>query len=167
MAILGPVANKISPYNQIVLFPFIKSLHLISGTTILGIFIAEYFYVMRSIVLREYDLMMYTIKTSYVGDGLILLCLSLQFFTIAPLISAGNLNFHIPWIRVAHLAFGLVILLWIFKILIKIKYFKIDSLPIFAKRIYHCLSISIFIIFFIIIHDAVMRSTWFTFLFRN
>src|SRR5690348_3991632 len=129
----------------------IKFLHLICGTTILGIIVASFFYIAYSIHQKNQTLINYSIKVSYFGDGIILLCTIIQFITSAMLITAGHFPLTIPWIRVAHIAFGIVVVLWI--AIIIIKFFNLSNTHIkpYALRMFYFLNILIIFIFMIII----------------
>ncbi len=144
-----------------------KFLHLIGGTTFLGIMIAAFFYITRSIKKSDRSLIHYSLKTSYFGDGIIFFIILIQFATAIKLVSAGHFALAIPWIFVAYHAFGTVVVLWISILLIKLFYLSKTDISPTVLRIFYFLNVMMILIFVIIIHDAVTQSTWFAFLFRK
>ncbi len=145
----------------------IKFLHLICGTTLLGITIASFFYISNSIKKKNPELIRYALRASFFGDGIFLICLSIQLITSNLLTGLLNFSMAIPWIFVAYHAFGLLIILWIINFIIK--YFYLSKLSNFSASLKSFYVINIFMItvFIIIIHDAVMQNTWFNFLFKG
>lgn len=145
----------------------IKFFHIICGLTFFGISIAAFFYIARSINQHDQSLIDYSIKTSYFGDAIILLCILIQTATAISLVSAGGFTSNVPWIFVAYHAFGFLIFLWLLILFIKKFHFlKSTIAPIFLKSFY-LLNIAMIFTFIIIIHDAVTQSTWLDFLFRK
>lgn len=145
----------------------LKFLHLICGTTFFGIIIAAFFYIARSISNGDRSLIIYSLKTSYFGDGVISFIVIIQLITAVKLVSDGHFTLAIPWIFIAYHAFAAIILLWLSILLVKLLCLsKPDILPIFVN-IFYSLNVIMILIFIIIIHDAVTQSTWFDFLFRK
>jgi uncharacterized membrane protein len=147
------------------ILPMVKFLHLISGTTFLGITIAAFFYIVRSLDKGDRTVIDYSVKASYFGDAVILGCIVIQFITAATLVSSGHFKL-VPWIIIAHGAFGSLILLWLANVGIKFFYFSKREISPYAVKSFWLFNIAMILIFFIIIHDAVTQSTWFDFLFR-
>jgi len=145
----------------------IKFLHLICGVSFFGIIIATFFYISRSIHKKDRSLINYSIKTSYFGDAIILLCILVQIATSIALVLAGHFTLKVPWIFIAYHAFGLLILLWLLTIVIKIVCFSKKTISSYSLKIFYALNISMIIIFIIIIHDAVIKNTGLAFLFRK
>ena len=141
-----------------------KFLHLICGTTFFGIMIAAFFYISRSIHKGDRDLINYSLRTSYFGDGIIFFIALTVFITAITLVSKGHFTPKVPWIFVAYHAFGAIILLWLGILFIKLRYLSKTPISAIALKIFYGLNIMIILIFMIIIHDAVTQSTWFNFL---
>ena len=145
----------------------VKFLHLICGTTFLGTIIAVFFYIAYSVRQTDPLLIYYSLRISYFGDGVISFCAFIQFITAAILVPAGKFTLAVPWICVAYVAFGSVILLWLMNLLIKLIYFSKIPIKPYALKGFYFLNSLIIIIFIIIIHDAITQSTWFDFLFAS
>lgn len=144
-----------------------KFLHLICGTTFLGLMIASFYYITRSIKKNDRALIAYSLKASYFSDGVIFLIVPIQFLTAAYLVYTKHLTLAIPWILVAYHAFATVVLLWAAIFLIKILSLSKKTISSSALRIFYLLNSLVILIYVIIIHDAVTHSTWFEFLFRK
>ena len=149
------------------LHSIIKFFHVIAGVSFLGINIAMFYYVTRSIKKSDRSLIDYSIRASYFGDALILLCILVQIITASSLVSAGKFTLAVPWIFIAYQAFGLLVILWLSALLIKINYFSAQVISRSAVKNYYCLNIAMILVFIIIIHDAVTHSTGLEFLFRT
>jgi hypothetical protein len=145
----------------------IKFFHVTCGVSFLGIIIASFFYITRSIHKRDRSLIDYSIKASYFGDALILLCIFIQITTATSLVSAGNFTLKVPWIFIAYHAFGLLALLWLLTIPIKKFYFSKPVIAPASLKSFYFLNMAMVLIFIIIIHDAVTQSTGLEFLFRK
>lgn len=144
-----------------------KFLHLICGTTFLGIIIAAFFYIARSVYKGDRPLIDYSLRASYFGDALIVIILFFQLVTAVNLVLAGYFTPAISWIFIAYCAFGVIILLWLGVLFIKLLYFSKSIIPPLSLKIFYVLNGLMIIIFIIIIYDAVTQSTWFDFLFRT
>ena len=145
----------------------LKFLHLICGTTLFGVMIASFFYIALSIYKNDKALTQYALKTSYFGDGIILVMTIIQFITAQHLVVDGHFTLAIPWIFIAYHAFALVVLLWLCQFLIKFFYLSKSSCSPTILKLYYFFNVTIILIFLIIIHDAVTQSTWFDFLFKK
>ena len=145
----------------------IKFFHVLCGVSFLGITIASFFYITQSINKQDRALIDYSIRVSYFGDALILGCIFVQIATSIPLIIAGHFTLEVPWIFIAYLAFGILILLWLLTLLIKKFYFSKVVIAPFPLKSFYSLNIAMILIFIIIIHDAVTQSTGLEFLFRK
>ncbi len=145
----------------------IKFFHVICGVSFFGITIASFFYVTRSINKHDSSLIDYSIRTSYFGDAIILLCIFIQIATSMPLVSAGNFTLEVPWIFIAYHAFGFLIILWLLTLFIKKFYFSRMIIASFTLKCFYFLNFAMILIFIIIIHDAVTQSTGLEFLFRK
>ncbi len=143
----------------------LKFLHLICGTTFLGIIIASFFYIANSIKKSDRELIDYSLKASYFGDAIIFFIIIVQLITAIKLVVDGNFTLAIPWILIAHYAFAIVIILWLGILLLKLRYLSNPNISSTTIKIYYLFNIMIILIFIIIIHDAVTQSTWFEFLF--
>lgn len=126
--------------------------------------ISAFFYIAYSFQRNDRLLMSYSLKASYFGDIVILMCIVTQFITAAKLMFAGDFSMAIPWIRVAHAAFGSIVLLWLIGVLLKFFYLSKPKINILTLRCFYCLNLAIIVIYMIIIHDAITQSTWFNFL---
>lgn len=144
-----------------------KFLHLICGTTSLGLFIASFYYISCSIQKNDRALIQYSLVTSYVADGIILSCTAMLFITAHTLVIDNHFDLTIPWIRVAYFAFSSVTLLWLINIGIKFFYLSKIDIPRCAIASFYSINIIIITLFMLIIHDAVEQSTWFDFLLRK
>ncbi len=145
----------------------IKFLHVLCGVVFFGITIATFFYLARSIHKQDRSLIDYSIKASYFGDALILLCVGVQLFTSTKLVSAGHFTLGVPWIFIAYHAFGLLIILWLLTIIIKKFYFAKADIGNYMLKSFYVLNSAMILIFIVIIHDAVTQSTVLDFLFRK
>lgn len=144
-----------------------KFFHLICGTTFFGIMIAAFFYIARSIKNHDKSLIDYSLKASYFGDGIIFFIVIIQLLTAVKMVSAGHFTLAIPWIFIAYHAFGALILLWLAILWIKLFYLSKKDISSLALTIFYVLNVLMTLIFIIIIHDAVLQSTWFDFLLRK
>lgn len=149
------------------LLTIIKFFHLICGISFFGITIASFFYIARSIYNADQTLVNYSIKASYFGDLIILLCIIIQTITSTSLVAAGHYTLQIPWIFVAYHAFGILVLLWL--MLLVMKRFQLSKTlsTNYAIKFYYLINVTMLLIFIVIIHDAVTQSTWFEFLFKG
>lgn len=145
----------------------IKFFHVICGVSFFGMVMAAFFYITRSIHQNDRSLIDYSIRASYFGDAIILLCIFIQFATSIPLVFAGHFSLDVPWIFVAYHAFGVLILLWLLTLFIKKFYFSRALVPAISVNIFYFLNGTMILIFILIIHDAVMQSTGLEFLFRK
>lgn len=145
----------------------IKFFHVLCGISFLGITIAAFFYISRSIHKQDRTLINYSIRASYFGDALILGCIFVQIATSIPLVIAGHFTLEVPWIFIAYLAFGFLIILWLLTLLIKKFYFSRAVIASFPLKSFYSLNIAMILMFIIIIHDAVTQSTGLEFLFRK
>lgn len=145
----------------------IKFFHVLCGVSFLGITIAAFFYISRSIHKQDRALIDYSIKRSYFGDALILLCIFVQIATAVPLVIAGHFTLEVPWIFIAYHAFGLLILLWLLTLLIKKFYLSRKVIAPSSLKSFYFLNIAMILVLIIIIHDAVTQSTGLEFLFRK
>ncbi len=145
----------------------IKFFHIISGVSFFGITMAGFFYITRSINRKDRSLIDYSIRASYFGDAIILLCTFILMTSSIPLIFAGNFTLEVPWIFVAYHAFGLIIIFWILNIFIKKVYLSRIVIASYALKAFYYVNIAMILIFISLIHDAVMKSTWIEFLFRK
>ncbi|MEN9449673.1 MAG: hypothetical protein RJA83_287 [Pseudomonadota bacterium] len=145
----------------------IKFFHIISGVSFFGITIAGFFYIARSINRNDRSLIDYSIRASYFGDAIILLCIFILMASSIPLIFSGNFTLVVPWIFVAYHAFGLIIIFWILNIFIKKVYLSRMVIASYSLKAFYYLNIAMILIFISLIHDAVMKSTWIEFLFRK
>lgn len=146
---------------------FIKFFHIICGVSFLGIIIASFFCIARSIKANDRDLINYSLKSSYFGDLIILLCVIIQTVTSLSLVSARGFSFYVPWILVAYHAFGLLLVFWISLFFIKKNQLAKKNITPLSIKMFYTLNILMIIIFIIIIHDAVTQSTGFEFLFSK
>ncbi len=144
----------------------IKFFHILCGISFFGITMAAFFYITHSLRQHDRALIDYSIRASYFGDAIILPCVVLQFITAAFLVSHGNFSLSVPWIFIAYHAFGLLAMLWLFTVIIKKYYFSKNSIPAYAIKSFYVINIAMIVIFIIIIHDAVMKSTALSFLFK-
>lgn len=144
----------------------VKMLHVTVGVVFLGLTIAQYFYIINNIHQKKPILFFYSLRFSFFADGLIALLI------IFLLISAASLtkNMHIStlplWITVAYWLFSLIMLLWIINLGLKIHYyrqFKQGRQSTSPRLIFHFSHSIMLILFTLIIHDAVNRSTFLTF----
>jgi hypothetical protein len=149
------------------MLPIIKFFHIISGVSFFGITIAGFFYITRSIHMNDRSLIDYSIRASYFGDAIISLCIFILIASSVSLILAGNFTLKVPWVFVAYHAFGFIIILWILNILIKKFYLSRIVIPSSSLKVFYYLNIAMILIFIILMHDAVMKSTWIEFLFRK
>lgn len=145
----------------------IKFFHIICGVSFFGIVIASFFYIARSISKNDGALIAYSIKSSYFGDGIIILCIIIQFLSSFSLMAAKNYTTAIPWILIAFYAYSFIIILWLFTIFTKKFYLLKKITSFFPAGIFYLLNSFIILIFIMIIHDAVMHRTGFEFLFRK
>ncbi|MGC1182229.1 DUF2269 family protein [Legionella sp.] len=145
----------------------IKFFHVICGVSFFGITIATFFYITQSINKHDQALIDYSIRASYFGDAIILLCIFIQITTSIPLVTSGHFPLEVPWIFIAYHAFGFLIILWLLTLLIKKFYFSRKVIALYSLKSFYSLNIAMILIFIIIIHDAVTQSTGLEFLFRK
>lgn len=141
--------------------------HVICGTTFFGIIIAAFFYIAWSINKNDRALINYSIKASYFGDAIILLCIFIQITSSLSLVSAGHFTLRVPWIFVAYHAFAVLVLLWLLTVFIKRFYLSKKIITSYSLKGFYFFNIAIIFTFIMIIHDAVTQSTWLEFLFRE
>jgi hypothetical protein len=153
--------------NSNMILSIIKFFHLICGISFLGITIAAFFYIAYSIHKQDRALIDYSIRASYFGDAIILLCILIQLISSIPLISAGHFTLKVPWIFVAYHAFGFLILLWLINVAVKRFLFSKAIIASYSLKIFYFLNIATLLIFIMVIHDAVTHSPWLEFLFKE
>ena len=139
--------------------------HVLCGVSFLGITIAAFFYIARSLHQQDRPLINYSIKTSYVGDIFILLCIIIQISSSIQLVSARHYTLDIPWIFMAYLAFGIIVSFWLFNIIIKAYYLSKTVIQPLAIKGFYFVNIVMILLYIMIIHDAVAHNSWFGFLF--
>lgn len=144
-----------------------KLFHLICGVSFFGIMLAAFFYIARSIKKCDRSLIDYSIRASYFGDLVVLLCIIILLASSTPLISVGHFTRSVPWIFVAYHAFSCLVVLWLLNVVIKFFFLSKPIIASSAVKTFYFLNMAMILIFIVIIHDAVMRSTWLEFLFRK
>jgi uncharacterized membrane protein len=145
----------------------IKFLHLICGVSFFGITIAAFYYIARSIQKKESSMILYSIKASYFGDVIILVCVVIQLITSTSLVAVGHFTLQVPWIFVAYHAYALLILLWLMDVVLKKFYLTKPIISPAAIKSFYVMNTVMILIFMLIIHDAVMHATWLEPFFRN
>jgi len=133
----------------------VKFLHVMLGTTLLGLVIASYFYVTKSSSSKSILTYQHTIKLTRLADlGIFLPIILFEFITGTFLIKALDIPITTPWIIVAYtmlsVATVLVIINW-----------RLKTMPIQSKPSYHIINGLIILVLCLIIHDAVMHNTLF------
>ncbi len=144
----------------------IKFFHIIGGTTLFGISIASFFYVLTSIQKQDKTLIRYTISASYFLDAIIFTLLILQFVSSIPMIHTANLSFKTPWIIVAFISLAAVGIIWLLNLFNKLYFLSKPMISKASLVFFAVLNIISIMIFIVIIHDAVMKATVFNFLFK-
>lgn len=143
----------------------IRCFHIICGVSFFGITIATFFYITRSIHKHDRALIDYSIRASYFGDAIILLCIFIQIATSIPLVIAGHFTLEVPWIFIAYVAFGFLIILWLLTVFIKKFYFSRKKIALYSLKSFYFLNIAMILTFIVITHDAVTKRTGLEFLF--
>ncbi len=145
----------------------IKFFHIICGTAFFGIIIASFYYISKAIHKQDRSLIDYSLRASYFGDAVSLLCILILFASSIPLVFAGHFTLAVPWIFIAYHAFGFLSQLWLITLCSKRFYLSKNIISAASINIFYFLNIAMILIFIIIIHDAVTQSTALEFLFRK
>ena len=141
---------------------FLKFLHVIAAVTLAGIHLASFFYTMHSHRQKQGKLIRHALKVSFLNDAILVMLIATIYWTAIHLQQSLRLSPNIPWIIVAHIIFGMTILLWLAQLAIRVMSF--NDKKILFPRCYTALSVCIWIMFALIIRDACLHSTWVTML---
>lgn len=137
----------------------LKFIHVLIGVTILGLFVAYYFYF--SLTKYEMPAARRMLKLSLITDCFVFIAIMLLFMTGTHLVLANHFSFQTPWIQMAYKILGLLTFCWLIIVAIKaLNFFKKDQTIFLGKRVFHTCHVLIFILFVLIIHDAVTQSTF-------
>jgi uncharacterized membrane protein len=140
-------------------FEITKFIHVVCAVIFVGINVASFFYISFSAKHYHPKVFNYALRANFFGDILSLILILILFGTAGYLVPAAGFSLATPWIRVAYSALGLVTIIWIIDVILKYKSYKANKLS--CPRFYTSINILMFIIFIVIIHDAVMHRTWF------
>ncbi len=138
----------------------LKAFHVLIGVSLLGLLAAEYFYLL--LASRDEKLLRKTLRFSLAIDAVILLIIIVLFFSGYFLMGHYHFTTHTPWIRAAFILLFLTMLCWLFTVVVKmLNYRNADNQPTFRFHwLFHACYIMMFILIILIIHDAVMKSTF-------
>ncbi len=146
------------------------TLHVMCGVVLFGLSIANYFYVINSLKNKTPLLTLYALKLSYYSDVLFIPLILTQVITALLLMMFKHIAMSTPWTVVAFIAFAVVVGLWIVVVVLKTQLIK--GMPQVLKPRWFVISFSLayglmFLIFALIIHDAVLQQTVFAPLVRR
>lgn len=140
-----------------------KQLHVMCGVAFLGLIIANYFYIMQAVYTRRAVLLRYALKTSFWLDAVVFPFIGFQFISAEFLIEQSHLSLSTPWIQAAYMILGTVTILWGIMFGIKVyNYLKLNSQhpQWFFSKLFHASNLIAVILVCLIVHDAVMHSTF-------
>ena len=139
-----------------------KFLHVIASVTLVGINVAIFFYVVQSQRQQCKRLMQYACVVSFYSDLLYVILIGVILVTAVHLQHALSLGMDTDWIKVAHIAFGLTIILWLAQVVIRAISYRQKKL--IYRKVYITMSVMMWVLFVLIIRDASTHSTWVTLL---
>src|SRR3990167_806290 len=131
---------------------FIQFIHVLCGVSFLGIIIASFVYITKSIKQQDIQLLRYAIKTSLLGDCILFPIILIQILTGTFLVYYYHLSLNTPWVIVAYIIFFIAAIIWF--LLAFIKYLNLSTPHFRYKKLFYFLNILIIVLFCMIIHDA-------------
>jgi uncharacterized membrane protein len=140
-----------------------KQLHVMCGVAFLGLIIANYFYITQAVYTRQAVLLRYALKTSFWLDAVVFPFIVFQFISAEFLIEQSHLSLSTPWIKAAYMILGITTILWGIIFCIKMyNYLKLNNQhpELFFSKLFHVSNSIAIILVCLIIHDAVMHSTF-------
>ncbi len=154
-----------------------KFLHLFCGVTLTGANLAGYLYVSLSARSNQPKLFKYSLKFSFLMDIIACLMIFVQFASGTDLVASHHYTYSTHWIEAAYVLLTCVFLLICANIWIKQKNYvalgdlskssksskssnKTDDINFRYKKLFTLNNILILIFIALIVHDAVMKSTF-------
>ena len=149
-----------------------KFLHLFCGVTLTGANLAGYLYVTLSARSNQPKLFKYSLKFSFLMDIIACLMIFVQFASGTDLVASHHYAYSTHWIEASYVLLTCVFLLICANISIKHKNYvalgknnfvsknKTDDINFRYKKIFTLNNILILIFIALIVHDAVMKSTF-------
>lgn len=131
----------------------LKQIHLICGTSVLGLSVAQYHYLRRARISKNSQLLAYSTRFSMFTLLACFLLMTVAALTGAQLVQeVATLNWHVRWVLVAIsagiAALGIILL-------------QMLLLKKNAWRSFTACHIILWLILLLIIRDAVFHQTWF------
>ncbi len=145
----------------------IKFIHITLSISFLGLQVSSYYYLSTAIKERTVKLIDYSLRNTLMVDAVLFFVVIAMFSTCAYLVfHEPGFSFQIPWVHAACVYLSVVFILFLVNMLIKYVNLQKINRGVFEifryKYVLHGNYILIIVGLIIIIHDAVMRSTWFS-----
>lgn len=144
-------------------------LHMTAVTVFVGIVIVSLFYVRSALKQTDAQIALRALKTTLLGDVLVLPCLIILFGTGLYLVCLNNLSIQVPWVFVALVTFLLASFFWLVNVFLKLNCYRALKKNKKVWRgfwlLYVLITVCMVLLFIMMIHDALTRSTVFSFLF--
>lgn len=142
----------------------LKYLHVMLGTALLGMIIAAYFHIVYAIQQQQTTTLQKSLRNSFFSDAFILLLIPAMFASGTMLVHSNHIAMTTPWIKAAYLLMGICFFTCIAISIIKIINFRQlirNHYQNFQfQKIFHTLTIFLWLCFIAIIHDAVFQHTF-------
>ena len=153
--------------NELFVIDLCTPLHVMASVAFLGLTVAQYFYIVNSARQRQSALLFYALRVSFIVDGFSALLIIVIFNTATFLVKTNYLIPPPAWILVAYWGFSILVGLWLSNIGLKVYYRQLlrkNRNYLALPLIFHISYALMLLLFVILIHDAVTRSTFLTFI---
>jgi len=143
----------------------IKFLHVLLGVSSLGLIAFSYVNLAYHSHRQQVQLLRHSLNNSLFLDVPLFFILISQFISGYYLVILQQRLFSTPWIKIAFMALAVVFMLWL--LLVVVKSIHLNRLKkalterFYYRWFYHLAYLSIILLMIVIIHDAVMKSTYF------
>ena len=147
----------------------IKALHLIAGTTLLGLSIASIYYIRSSLHIDDASILRYALKLSFIYDAIVFIAIVFQYISGFILSNLLIIPHGTPWLSIAYLALTAVTVCWLISVYIRLLNRRKSSTKqtfLFKKTLY-IMHACIILLFILIIHDAATQSTYLGFIVKG
>ena len=142
-------------------------LHILSVTSFVGIALSSVFFVRQALNQKDNMAASNILKTTFLGDWFVIPSLAMLFVTGMYLVQMKHLSLEIPWIFAALITFIIVVLCWLVNFLLRLRYFyqlKKGRRGFQHFWFFYCvMTVVMFLLFIIMMHDAITQSTFLMF----
>lgn len=142
---------------------WISFLHMLVGTSILGMVLFSFASIIVPVKKQDKTTALYALRHSFILDIFLVPLILVQMWTSGIMMHWHHLSMHVPWVLMANIAFGAVVLCLIVNTLVKRGLLMcLKNRAIFSSGytwLFVIINIVIAFLFFMIIHDAVTKQT--------